>query len=240
MHPVSFKIPALFSLLTLGVVTWTMLYRPTIKPPNLLPSKQAVLLFEFARTKEDIQALFVGQESQATAFINKTRYLTKLDFLFILFYTLLTVSFSWQAGQAAPSIWLRLALILSPLIGLLDVLENVQLLRILNTVQIDPQATFEPELARLSLFTWIKWETTSVVMLLISPFLWQGGFVSKGLVVLIGAVFITGIIGLVERLSPYTSSRYTLLFADLELYTFAFIALYILLKGILVRPVNWF
>ena len=240
MHPVSFKIPALFSFLTLAVVTWTMLYRPTVKPPNPLPSKQAVLLFEFARTAKDIRVLFVGQDQQtATAFIEKVRYLTKLDFLFILCYSLLTVTFSWQAGQATPSIWLRLALILSPLVGLLDILENIQMLRILDTVQAYPQATFEPELARLSLITWIKWETTSIVMLLISPFLWQGGFVSKGLVILIATVFVIGVMGLIERLSPDTSSRYTLLFADLVLYTFALVALYILLKGILVRPVNW-
>lgn len=240
MHPASFKIPALFSLLTLVVVTWTLLYRPAIRPPNRLPSKQAVLLFEFARTAKDIRTLFMSEgPKKADEFINKIRYLTKLDFLFILCYTLLTVTFAWQAVQAAPSIWLRLALLLSPLIGLLDVLENIQLLRILDAVQSNAQATFKPELTWLSLFTWIKWEATSIVMLLIASFLWQGGWVSKGLVILIAAAVVTGIIALIERLTSELAISYTLLFAQFVLYTFALIAFYIILKSIVQRPVKW-
>ncbi|WP_020603379.1 hypothetical protein [Spirosoma spitsbergense] len=231
MPVVSHSLSALFALLTIAVAIWTGVHSRTLKPPNSVPASRAIISFEFARNAGQIRTLLVDSSGRgAGPFIRQVRYLTRLDFLFIAAYTLFVLSFTWSVGQAMPSGWLSAALVLAPVIGLFDVLENVQMLGILDKVMKNAKDSFQPELARLSVFTWIKWEATGLLMLLLVPFLWHQNYWTKGIAILSVGVFILGIIALAERLSTQESIVQAQRFANLVLITFAIFTVYVLVK----------
>ena len=224
--------PVLFAVLTLAVVVWTMTYKRSVKPPNPLLTKQPVLDFEFAQTEQDIRTLFAEPNGQpARPWIQKTRFLVRLDYLFILCYTLFIVSFVLQINGVAPSRWVTLALWLSPFVGLFDGLENIQLLAILRRAATTPANTFQPFLRLLSVFTWIKWLATTVLMVLLAPYLWQQNCVAKGLALLCIVAGLAGVAALYERVTNGPSRRLTMWFAQLVLYTFALFALYVIVRS---------
>ncbi len=193
--------PEIFALLTLMLAIWTALYKRHIKPPNHVSTKQPVLLFEFARSAQDIRALFINQSGQPTIpFIKKMRFLVRLDYAFIGSYTMFIVFFALEVEKEHSSIVNYIAIAAAIVVGLFDILENIQLLTILDLVQQTPHSTFRPQLRRLSVFTWIKWEATVFLMLLFTPFLWSENFASRVLVILSFIVLLLGILALRERL----------------------------------------
>ena len=221
----------LFAVLTLAVAVWTLTYKPGVKPPNPLLTKQPVLDFEFASTAQDLRTLFMEPNGQpALPWIQKMRFLVRLDYLFISCYTLFTLSFLLWINSEAPSRWTTLALWLSPFVGLFDGLENIQLLAILRQAEANPADAFQPFLRRLSLFTWIKWIATAVLMVLISPYLWSLNWVARGLALLCVVAGLTGIAALFERASNRSSRWMTMWFAQVVLNTFALFALYVIVR----------
>ncbi|GAB3995632.1 hypothetical protein GCM10028807_36300 [Spirosoma daeguense] len=236
----SFSLPALLATLTFVVAIWTTFYKPSVAPPNKLDNLLPVLAFEFAQTDQDIHVLFLDKlHKPATDFIAKMRFLTRLDFAFILFYTLFILTFIREARQLVPSSWMTIALFLTPVIGFCDVIENIQLLHILDKVEANVNVTFQQELYLLSIATWFKWELTGLLFLFIIPFLWQGGHWSKGMVIFSIIVFITGIIALVQRLAEDNSIYYAQIFAILVLTLFVLFVFYSITKRLVQKTYNW-
>ncbi|MCX6217869.1 hypothetical protein [Spirosoma sp.] len=232
----AYSLPAVFALLVLLVAMCTMLYQRDVLPADAAKDSQPVIRFELARTPADIRALFTdAPQKPRIAFVDKMRFLTRLDFLFILFYTLFTFLFSWKAIQADPTVPNRFVLVLAVAVGLFDVLENIQLLGILAKVEQNTMDTFQPELPRLSVFTWVKWELTGLLMVLIAPFLWKGDSWSKGLAVFFLIVFLFGLLALEERLSDREGIDQAAHFTGLVLLAFGAFALYVIGKTLVYR-----
>lgn len=225
----SYKNPSIFALLTIVLIIGTVLYRPEIQPPNPISTKQPVILFELARSAQQIRTLFVDKsKGPALPYIQKVQCLVWLDYAFIIIYTCFIVFFALEVKKVRPSLTINLAILAAIIVGLFDVLENIQLLDILDTVQKEPAAAFQPQLSYLSIFTWIKWEATVLVMLLFAPFLWVQRFLSKTLVIITFGVLILGIIALGERLFTADSLAWGEKFASSVLLTFFLFIVYVL------------
>ena len=199
MHNPTFDWPAVSALLTLIVSVWMIRYRPAVQPP--IPFKQPMIAFEFATSAEAIKHLFIDPLTgkPLIAYIHKMRDLNRIDFLYIGCYTAFSFTFAQQANLAYPSTGSRLALIVAFVPGLCDVLEDIQLLNILNLVEQQQVTDYQPELTRLSLFTWIKWLTIPWLLILLFPFFWHNGFPSKLLVLVAILVAVAGLISLLNR-----------------------------------------
>ena len=122
-----------------------------------------VMAFEFAESAAEVTTLF-EPEGSAAAMDRVNRW----DFLFMTLYSLFLVTFALAAALDSGQFTLWFAAALAPLILLADVMENVQLLNL--TAQLSLGGGMEPALARLHLFTWLKWGGLAVYNLLLIPY----------------------------------------------------------------------
>lgn len=122
-----------------------------------------VMAFEFAESAAEVTTLF-EPEGSAAAMDRVNRW----DFLFMTLYSLFLVTFALAAALDSGQFTLWFAAALAPLILLADVMENVQLLNL--TAQLSLGGGMEPALARLHLFTWLKWGGLAVYFLLLIPY----------------------------------------------------------------------
>lgn len=134
-------------------------------PPGFLTP---VMAFEFARTGREIEQLFlVPGSAEAMARVNRW------DFLFMTFYSLLLGVYAVAARRHIRLHSLAVAALLAPLIWLADVLENVQLLGLTRALTLGDD--LGALLARLQLFTWIKWGGLAMYFLLLRPYFRRRG-----------------------------------------------------------------
>ncbi|GAB3221581.1 hypothetical protein [Spirosoma arcticum] len=204
----------IFAVLTLLVSVVMVRYKPTVQPP--IPAKQPMLDFQFATSADAVNALFIDPRTgkPVTAYVDKMRSLNQIDFLYIALYTAFSFSFAQQANQAYPSVWGQIALFVAFVPGVFDVLENIQLLSILKSVEQGPNTNYEPALTRLARFTWIKWITIGWLPILLLPFLWHQGLPSKLLGLLAIVVATAGVVALLNRRRvPVPAAYVTLVFA---------------------------
>jgi hypothetical protein len=116
-----------------------------------------------------------------------------------------------------------LGAIISVIIGLADVVENIQLLTILE--KLDLSATYQTELSLLNIWTWIKWGFLGVLMLVLLPCLFRknSNYFDYILAVLMLGIVFLGVVAFVSQ-SPVWIARYTqfifLLFPVIILYAF--------------------
>jgi hypothetical protein len=154
-----------------------------------------VLAFELATTVDEIETMFGERHSlervqRASAMAQGTH----LDFVLLTLYTLLLAGVARKLlpalGRSPTSpIALRrtrAALTLAVAAGLLDVLENRELLAILE-VLLRNTSDYEDALARLSWVAWPKWIAISAWFVLLSPELLRAG----------GALRVAGACGLI-------------------------------------------
>jgi len=122
-----------------------------------------VMAFEFAESAAEVTTLF-EPEGSAAAMDRVNRW----DFLFMTLYSLFLVTFALAAALDSGQFTLWFAAALAPLILLADVMENVQLLNL--TAQLSLGGGMESALARLHLFTWLKWGGLAAYFLLLIPY----------------------------------------------------------------------
>lgn len=132
-----------------------------------------VLAFEFAETEDEVAALFapVGQPAGDTVRAAMDR-VNRLDFLYIALYGGCLLAFSWVCFRTTRQRAYLLAAALAVAIMAADVLENVQLLTITGDLAARP---IDDPLARLRLFTWLKWGGLALWFLLMRPYFQSAG-----------------------------------------------------------------
>lgn len=172
----------------LGIATAAAAIAVTVASPlamGPLPEgmRTPVLAFELATSVAEIETMFGERHSlervqRASAMAQGTH----LDFVLLTLYTLLLAG---MARKLLPALGLsavspsalrrtRAALTLAVAAGVLDVLENRELLAIIE-VLLRNMSDYEDALARLSWVAWPKWIALSAWFLLLSPELLRAG-----------------------------------------------------------------
>ena len=131
-----------------------------------------VAAFELASTPEDVLNV-LGTDSTPAREDTVRRMVAgiRLDFLFLIAYPAFTVGIAlWLVARGAPE-WLgsaTIALAVAMAVG--DALENRELLHLAATL--DP-AAMTPGLARLRVFTLLKWWAIYAAAALLAVFVWR-------------------------------------------------------------------
>lgn len=129
--------------------------------------KTPILAFEFAKTNQEVIDLF-GTDAETRADLVRAFDLgNKVDFVYMVLYAAFLFCFARTAVTKSGHKLFYAGSLLAGIILLGDLLENVQLLGI--TAVID-SGNFDPQLALLPIFTWVKWGGLALYFLLLSPY----------------------------------------------------------------------
>lgn len=135
-----------------------------------------VLAFELATETDEVEAMFGERHSVERAqWANAMRTGTHLDFVLLALYTTLLAGFARRVRPALVNQLdlgglrrTRAALTLAIAAGVLDVIENRELLVILDRLLMNG-APYHEALTRLSWVTWPKWIALAAWFVLLSP-----------------------------------------------------------------------
>jgi hypothetical protein len=130
-----------------------------------------IVAFEFIRSPADLETCI----NQLTLNeIHKLDIGNYIDFVFIFFYGLFLFYFFRKARILFDLKWLKSGQILTILIILFDLLENMMLLKITSVIEISTDETVLMPLIRVLHFsTTLKWFTLALVFFMISVLLFQ-------------------------------------------------------------------
>lgn len=136
-----------------------------------------VIAFEFARTPEDVRAIFdITPADAREAYIEKMDRGNRLDFAFMVVYSLFLFLFSIKCYEAKGSKILLMGAFFSVSALAGDIIENIQLLGITENLAV---GTFQGHLYLLHIFTWIKWMSICLVFAVLSLYFYSGTVFSK-------------------------------------------------------------
>jgi hypothetical protein len=136
-------------------------------PPGM---RTPILVFELARTRAEVEALFGPPGSLFRAELVRRMDLgNAIDFLFMPLYGGLLAVVALALGALHGRRY-RLAAALSVFAVTCDALENAQLFAITRALGGD----YDAALARLRVFTWLKWGTLAFCMAWLGPALLRG------------------------------------------------------------------
>jgi len=139
--------------------------------------KTPIVAFEFARTPEDIRAIFDITPAEAReAYIEKMDRGNRLDFVFMAVYSLFLFLFSVKCHEAGRNKILLMGALFSITALAGDIIENIQLLGITENIAV---GTFQEHLHLLHFFTWIKWMSICLVFAVLSLYFYRGTVFSK-------------------------------------------------------------
>jgi hypothetical protein len=171
-----FRVAAWTGLLSIATsIALVMLFPPRMGP---LPDgmRTPILAFELARTRDEIETMFgaaAGPEREVWRHaMNAGNY---ADFAFMVIYGLFFFSFARALAAVSEHRSLRFAPYLAVLAPVMDVLENLQLLAITDSLGGD----YAGALSRLQLFTWCKWIPIAILYACWIPALWGRGAVGR-------------------------------------------------------------
>ncbi len=132
---------------------------------NDFKAKNPVITFEFASSQQQVYLIFNDQTAHLnTKLLKATDLFNKIDFLFALAYgSFLMVLFSIFKSLTRNKIY-SLAIWLSLIAMVFDFAENTQLLQI--TAKLMNSENFAANIHLLQVFTWIKWSSLAVVLVI--------------------------------------------------------------------------
>lgn len=161
-------------------------------PPGF---RTPILAFEFARTHAEVEALFGAPGSgERTALVHAMDRGNAIDFLFMVVYSAFLACFALGVARLAGRRYALVAIV-APVAAIADSCENLQLFAITSHLG----GSYEDALARLALFTWIKWGGLAFSVAWLSPFLWRGRGVRRLTGVLAGSAGILAIFAALSR-----------------------------------------
>lgn len=163
-------------ILGLGAVVMTLVLsavgpRPTAPLPAGFITP--VLAFEFAETEDEVAALLTPVDQPAGDTVRAAMdRVNRLDFLYIALYGGCLLAFSLTCARLSGQRLYYALAALAVAIMAADMLENAQLLAITRDLGARP---IEALLARLRLFTWLKWGGLALWFLLMRPYFQRAG-----------------------------------------------------------------
>lgn len=166
--------PFIFSgVLGIGVILVTLVFNLVgPRPSNPLPNGHItpVLAFELATSEAELAQIFGAADAPDSAVVQAMDRVNRLDYVYISLYGLMLFLLALVAGWLTGSRIAYVAAALAFAVMMADILENLQLLAI--TAQWG-QGTVSDELARLHLWTWLKWAGLAAYFLLLAPIFWR-------------------------------------------------------------------
>lgn len=136
-----------------------------------------IIALEFAESEAEIEALFGKDAAQRTALMKAFDRGNWIDFGYMALYAGFLATFSLALRWVTKRPFFIIPAMLSGVIFLADLLENVQLLGIMTRLNTGDYAA---QLWWLGIFTWLKWGMLAVVFLLFVPYFWRGSVWQKG------------------------------------------------------------
>lgn len=169
-------------ILGLGVVVMTLLLT-LIGPRPVTPLPDGfitpVLAFEFAETANEVNRIFAPIGSPAGEVTRQRMVLVnRLDFIYMFLYAGLMFTFALTAARLSGRRLYYFAAVVTIVVLAADILENNQLLSITGRLE---TGDFNAQLARLHVFTWLKWGGLALYFVLLVPFFYEAtGFGRAG------------------------------------------------------------
>ena len=140
---------------------------------NVPGFRDVVVGFELASTPDQVFGILgYPQDPDRAATVSAMDLTNKIDFAFMIAYPLFffAIALLLASRQAVPKWFLPVCALLALTMGVADALENRQLLLLSQTI--DPASMASP-LARLRLFTALKWSAIAVTSGLVALRLWR-------------------------------------------------------------------
>lgn len=129
-----------------------------------------VIAFEFIETPAEVETLFSGPD--AGAIIAAMDLGNRIDFVYMILYSGFLFWFAWTAYRLSGIRMLYVVMLLSVVVLLGDLLENIQLLSITGKLRSESyqSAEIQGELGLLQIFTWQKWGGLALSFLCLIPY----------------------------------------------------------------------
>ena len=165
-----------------------------------------IVAFEFAQTPAEVRSLFQNLTPDEIKRIDTGNY---LDFGFMFAYSILIGFIFAKSARIFRRKWLYFGVVLSAVILLSDLAENVYLLKLSNSFLTNNYSIHVNLLNNLHLFTWLKWGTLAFVFFIFYEVLIRLNWFYKifGLLCLIPLLFLLFCGDLTpEKISLFTGS----------------------------------
>jgi len=186
----------LFAIPLLIFVILINKYSPEVSNVHA-PYSSVIVAFEFVETPEQLKEIFFPLEAPKD--IHDLDTLNKIDFGFMVFYTLFICFFIVKTKilESKTIIYFGIFLSVIALIG--DISENVQLLAITKLyLSQEANQLYIPYMDRLQFFTWLKWDFIMLSLLFIAVILLSRNRFSKFFGLLLSIPFLLKIASLYE------------------------------------------
>ncbi len=179
-----------------------------------------IIAFEFIETEQEVIEMFTAPDGTVDRELVKSMDgINHLDFLYMVVYSLFLMTFAWTSARLSGKKYLYIAVVLAGVVLIFDFLENIQLLGITSKLE---SRNFTLELARLHIFTWIKWGGIATIFLLLVPYFSAGGIFSKVMAWSAAVTFLLGLGAFLHRcvLNEIFSLCVGLMFLSIMIYSY--------------------
>jgi hypothetical protein len=217
-------------LLVIGMGSVLLMVFPSKAPWMMDGFFTPVIAFEFIQSQSEVYRLFglSGSLDQLSmtqtvtqAMISAMDLGNRLDYIFMVLYASFLFFFSFVCAKNTGKRYYYAAGILSIVILVADIMENIQLLRITAKII---HHNFTKELFFLHWFTWIKWGGITLVFLILTPYFFKGRTCSKVIAAIGITSFILCVLAYFNRsiLNEFLSLSVSLMFLLMIIYSFIF------------------
>lgn len=152
-----------------------------------------IIAFEFVETEADV-VLVLGQiDAPGQAELIEAFTLgNNLDFIYMVLYGAFLFVFALTCARLSGNKLFYIAAGLAVLVPFADMFENLQLQAILTSFVVGDD--FSSNLARLKLFTWLKWGGLAFIFLLLAPFFTHGNPFARFIGMYTAVPFVLGVL----------------------------------------------
>jgi hypothetical protein len=179
-----------------------------------------ITAFEFIQTDTEVLQLFGEPGTSQNEWITAINTGNTIDYIFIIFYCSFMASLTWYFIKKTAHKWLYVFLLTIVIIALSDVIENIQLSKITNNLNL---TTFKEPLGYLFTFTWLKWGSLALLLSGLALYTVKTGWLGKIFTVTSFTTLILGVSAFFNRsvITSYFTLGIFIEFLLLTIITFA-------------------
>ena len=156
-----------------------------------------IIAFEFIETKAEVFQLFASTDGTIRqTMVDAMDLGNQLDFIYMFLYSLFLLMFCLKCAEISSKKYYYIGAVIAVAVLSADALENIQLLGITANLE---TGNFKQYLARLHLFTWMKWGGIAVIFLVLFFWFIKGGIFSKIIGITGAWSFASGLLAFLSR-----------------------------------------
>lgn len=169
---------------------------PTEVPQMPAGFSVPIIAYEFVQTDQEIKAFFGAEGEFRDRLVSAMNLGHVLDYFFLVFYSGFLATWGVFCVHLTSNKLFYLVAFTAVIAAFGDVFENIQLVKIANTLN---KGVFETELKNLFLFTWVKWGALALAFPIIGICIFKFGWVGKIIALLSCLTLILGVIAFADR-----------------------------------------